>query len=79
MSMVKWHVEVPNLVVSCLSLIKAKFSSFFTCYYVALIVVISLLFTWFNASFKHFYVTSSSHGYFMYLLVIKRMFDARPN
>lgn len=63
----------------CLGLIKAKFFCFCTCYYVALIVVISLLFTWFNVGYKHGYVIGYGHGYFMYLLVTKRIMDARPN
>ena len=42
-------------------------------------VVISLLFIWFNVGYKHGYVTSSCHGYFMYLLVIVEWMDARPN
>jgi len=79
MSMVEWYVEIPNLTGSCLCLIKSRFSGFCTCYYVALIVVISLLFTWFNAAYKHGYVTSYSHVYFMYLLVTERIMGARPN
>ena len=78
-SMVEWYVEVSNLVGSCLCLIKAKFYFFCTCYYVALTVFISLLFKWFNVGYKHVYMTSYSHGYFMYLLVTKRIMDARPN
>ena len=55
------------------------FSYFFTCLYVDLIVFISMIFTWFNVGYKHGYMTSSCHGYFMYLLVIVKMMDARPN
>ena len=40
---------------------------------------ISFLFTWFYASYKHGYMTGSSHGYFMYLFVIVKIMDARPN
>ncbi len=42
-------------------------------------VVISLLFTWFNVCYKLGYITSYSHGYFMYLLVIEMIMDERPN
>jgi len=69
MSMVRWYVEVPNIVDSCLCLIKSKFSFFCTCYYVALITIILFLFTWFNVGYKHGYMTGYSHGYFMYVLV----------
>ena len=64
MSMVGWYVEVPNLVGSCLCLIKAKFSCFFTCIYVALIVVILWLFLWLYVDYKHRYVIGYSHGPF---------------
>jgi len=79
MSMVGWYVEVPNLVGSCLFLIKAKFSCFCTCYYVALMDFISFLYKWSNVGYKNGYVTGYSHGYFVYLLVIGRIMDARPN
>lgn len=42
-------------------------------------VVISLLFTWFNADYKHGYMTGYSHGYIMYLVVIERIIDAKSN
>jgi len=79
MSMVEWYVDIPNLVGSFLCLIKAKFSFLSTCYYLALIIVISILFTWFNAGYNLGYVTSYSHGYFMYLLVTEWIMDAKPN
>ena len=41
--------------------------------------VISLIFSWLNAGYKHGYMTGSCHGYFMYLLVIVKLMDARPN
>jgi len=62
-----------------LCLIKAKFHCFFNCYYLALIFVISLLFTWFNASYKHGYMTGYFHGCFMHLLVTERVMNARPS
>lgn len=58
---------------------KAKFSYFCTFLYVDLMVVISLIFIWFNDAYKHGYMTGSCHGYFMYLLVILKWIDARPN
>ena len=42
-------------------------------------VVISLLFSWFNVGYKHGYMTSYCHGYFMYLLVTEKKIGARPN
>ena len=48
-------------------------------HYVTLMVVMSLLFTWFDACYKHGYMTGYSHGHFMYLLVIERIMEARPN
>jgi len=42
-------------------------------------VVISFLFTWFNVGYKLGYMTSYSRGYFIYLLVTKRIMDAIPN
>jgi len=41
--------------------------------------VISMIFMWFYASYKHGYMTGSCHGYFMYLLVIVKWMDAGPN
>jgi len=46
---------------------------------VALTVVISLLFSWFDVGYKHGYLTSYCHGYFMYLIVTERIMDAIPN
>ena len=60
-------------------LIKAKFSYFCTFLYVDFMVDISLIFIWFNAGYSHGYVIGSCHGYFMYLLVIVKWMDARPN
>ena len=42
-------------------------------------VDISLLFSWFNASYKHGYMTIYWHGYFMYSRVTERIMDVRPN
>ena len=72
-------MEVLNLVGSCLCVIKAKFSFFCICYYVALMDVISLLFTWFNVGYKHGYMLGYCNGYFMHLLVTERIMDAIPN
>ena len=69
----------PKLSKIFLRLIKYKLPYFCTCLYVDLMVVISLIFIWFNASYKHGYMTSSDHGYFMYLLVITKLMDERPN
>lgn len=44
-----------------------------------LMVVISLLFTWLNSSYKHGYMISYYYGHSMYLLVTERIMDARPN
>ena len=44
-----------------------------------LMVVLYLLFTWFNSSYKHGYVIDLCHGYFMYLLVTINWIDAIPN
>ena len=63
----------------CLWLIKAKFSYFWTCLYVDLMVVISMIFVWFYVGYKHGYMIGSPHGYFMYLLVIFKWMDATPN
>ena len=41
--------------------------------------IISLIFIWFNVGNKHGYVVGSCHDYFMYLLVIVKWMDARPN
>ena len=54
-------MEVPNLVGYCLFLMKAKFSFFFTYYYVDLMVVILCLFISLYVVYKHGYVTGSSH------------------
>ena len=42
-------------------------------------VVITLLFSWFNIGYKHGYMIGYCHGYFMYLLVTERIIDERPN
>ena len=42
-------------------------------------VFISMIFIWFYAGCKYGCMTSSCHGYFMYLLVIFKRMDARPN
>jgi len=42
-------------------------------------VVLSLIFIWFYDGYTHGYMTGSCHGYFMYLLVIFKWMDARPN
>ena len=34
---------------------------------------------WFNVGCKHGYVSGSCHGYFMYLLLIIKWVDERPN
>ena len=64
MSMVRWYVEVPNLVDSCLCLMKDKFSYICTGKYVALIIFILWLFMWLYTGYTHGYVTGSSHGSF---------------
>ena len=63
----------------CLCLIKAKSSCFCTYLYVVLMVLISFSFSWFNVGYKHGHMTGYYHGYFMYLCVIFKMMDARPN
>jgi len=62
-----------------LYLMKYKFCCICTCKYVDLMVVISYLFSCFNVVYKHSYMTYYCHGYSMYLLVTKRIKDARPN
>ena len=63
-SMVRWYVEVPNLVGFCIWLMRAKFllslMSNYTCYYVALMVVLSLLSIWLYIGYKHGYMTDLS-------------------
>ena len=60
-SMVKWYVEVPDLVGFFIWLIRAKFLlsliSKCTCYYVALMVVLSLLSIWLYVGYNHAYMT----------------------
>ena len=77
--MVRWYLEVPNLVGSCLCLMKVKVSFFCTCYYVALMVVILWLFIWLYDGYKHGYMNGFSHGYFHFLLVTEIIMDARLN
>ena len=60
-------------------LIKSKLSYFWNCLYVDLMVVMSLILTWFNASYKHGYTIGSCHGYFMYFHVINKWMDEIPN
>ena len=69
----------PKLGQIFLWLIKDKFSYFYTDLYVDLMVVISLIITWFYVGYKNGYTTCSCHGYFVYLLVIVKWMDARPN
>jgi len=56
-SMVGWYMEFPYLVGFFLCLIRDKFllilMSKCTCYYVDLIVVLSLLFIWLYVGYKH--------------------------
>jgi len=63
-SMVGWYVEVPELVSFCIWLIRAKFLlpliNKCTIYYVALMVVISLLSIWLYGGYKHGYMTDTS-------------------
>jgi len=55
--MVMWYVEVPDLVGFYIWLIRAKFLLIFmskcTCCYVDLMIILSLLFIWLYASYKH--------------------------
>jgi len=65
-SMVKWYVEVPDLVGFCIWLIKAKFllslMSNYTCYYMALILVLSLTFLLLYVGYKHGYMIDFKYG-----------------
>jgi len=66
--MVVWYVIVLKLVGFFQYLIRAKFllllSSKCACYYVALMVFISLLFMWLYVGYKHGYMIVLSHGSF---------------
>ena len=65
-SMVGWYVEVPDLVGFFIWLIRAKFLQSFMSnyifYYVALMVVLSLLLFWLYDSYKRRFMTYLSYG-----------------
>ena len=66
-------MEVLNSVDIFLCLNKSKFILLFvrkcTGYYVALMVVLLLLFIWLYVGYKHGYMTYLSHGFLHFLLV----------
>ncbi len=41
--------------------------------------IMSMIFIWFYVGYKHGYMARSCHGYLMYLSVIVKWMDARPN